>query len=379
MYTYPLGDHLVLLDTCNDSVQVANPVAACIKTMSCEGHLPDAIAEHIAAEYALAKTAVLADVKAFLASGEPAAASTFKPIEDYLPVTDFVPDAPLQPVATNSFYLPGFRIEVAAESAAVFDHLGPLFSLPRGLSDAENVLRLEVYDDNGRYPIVHNGACLDTGFDLADAAIKCMREATVLATRYHPWLIIIHAAAVARGSSGILIPAVGGSGKTTLSAYLMARGYGYLNDDVVPLLKGARNLSPVPASLSIKRGSWNVLAAEFPELAGLPEYGRGERCLKYLPPQSHQVCTQPVRCRVVLLPDYSPATTGVTVEAVSAVDVFQDIIEGGCSIKRPVQPQELQSVVAWLHDMPCYRISYSQLDQAHQGIEGLLNNLPDLT
>src|SRR5262245_9043787 len=50
----------------------------------------------------------------------------------------------------------------------------------------------------------------------------------------HPgveWLAMIHGAALARNGAGLALPAPCGSGKTTLSAYLVAKGYEYLADD----------------------------------------------------------------------------------------------------------------------------------------------------
>src|SRR5262249_49467471 len=54
----------------------------------------------------------------------------------------------------------------------------------------------------------------------------------------HPgteWMAMIHGAAVARRDVGIALPAACGSGKTTLTAFLLARGYDYLADDLIAL------------------------------------------------------------------------------------------------------------------------------------------------
>ena len=68
------------------------------------------------------------------------------------------------------------------------------------------------------------------------------------------------------------MPADSGSGKSTLTAALVHAGLRYFSDDVVPLDHGLR-IRPMPLGISLKEGSWPVLAARYPELgdsAGLP-------------------------------------------------------------------------------------------------------------
>ena len=65
----------------------------------------------------------------------------------------------------------------------------------------------------------------------------------------HPgieWLAIIHGAAVARDGEGWAIPAACGSGKTALTAYLLARGFDYLADDHVALSAQRRSSAARP-------------------------------------------------------------------------------------------------------------------------------------
>ena len=97
----------------------------------------------------------------------------------------------------------------------------------------------------------------------------------------HPgieWLAIIHGAAVARDGTGWAIPAACGSGKTTLTAYLLARGYDYLADDHVALSAPDGRIVPWPLPMSIKEGSWDVLSQYYQNLPHFPQYRtkRGE-------------------------------------------------------------------------------------------------------
>ena len=82
----------------------------------------------------------------------------------------------------------------------------------------------------------------------------------------------------------LVLAAAGSSGKSTLTAALLARGYRYLSDDVVPLQRGRGLAIPVPVCLNLKPGSVSVLAELYPELPKLPVWQDGERQLRFLPP-----------------------------------------------------------------------------------------------
>jgi hypothetical protein len=80
-------------------------------------------------------------------------------------------------------------------------------------------------------------------------------------------LFSIHAAGVARGGKGLLIPGSSGSGKTTLALALSRAGFGFLGDDMLFLVPGANGLRalafPEPFDLT------DDTVRLFPDLADL--------------------------------------------------------------------------------------------------------------
>jgi len=166
---------------------------------------------------------------------------------------------------------------------------------------------------------------------------------------------------VARSGNAVLLPAVGGSGKTTLSADLMAHGFQFINDYAVPLCSRSALLQPIPLSLSIKRGSWSVLDPWFPALKHARIYGTTDHPMRYLAPMTDSVCSQAVPCAMVVLPEYSPACTELQVEPVSTRSAFEHIIKSGCILDQPVEPQQIAALVNWLRPLPAYRVTYSDL------------------
>ncbi len=77
---------------------------------------------------------------------------------------------------------------------------------------------------------------------------------------------MLHAAGVAGPDGAALLCGSSGAGKSTLTGYLLASGLALVTDDYAPLEVGTRVLWPVPFGLSVKEGSWPLLAPHFPDL-----------------------------------------------------------------------------------------------------------------
>jgi hypothetical protein len=74
----------------------------------------------------------------------------------------------------------------------------------------------------------------------------------------------LHAAALSRNGKGILIPGQSGSGKTSLSTWLAARGFNYLTDEFVFIAHGSNNMQAFARPPNVKtRGIESALANFF--------------------------------------------------------------------------------------------------------------------
>ena len=101
----------------------------------------------------------------------------------------------------------------------------------------------------------------------------------------HPereWLAVLHGAGVAGPAGAALLCGFSGAGKSTLTGFLVASGLELVTDDYAPIEAGTRLLWPVPFGLSVKEGSWPLLAPHFPDLAGAPLIRTRSRRQRYL-------------------------------------------------------------------------------------------------
>ena len=119
--------------------------------------------------------------------------------------------------------------------------------------------------------------------------------------------LLLHAGAVSRDGSGIIMPGSSGSGKSSLTLALIQRGYSYFSDEIAVVDPETRELGSFPKPLSIKNKS------VFPDLARRrdlwfgPETDEPE-AVWYIHPGdlSLLVTVQPVPIRHIIFPSYGP-------------------------------------------------------------------------
>jgi len=88
-------------------------------------------------------------------------------------------------------------------------------------------------------------------------------------------LVVVHAGVVGTGSGALVVPGPSGTGKTTLTAALVAAGFTYFSDEMAAIDPDTGLVVPVPRGLSLKDGSFEVLKDLSPTLRGNVRSGRG--------------------------------------------------------------------------------------------------------
>jgi hypothetical protein len=106
-----------------------------------------------------------------------------------------------------------------------------------------------------------------------------------LSLNHHPYLFQIHAGVVERDGSLLILPAIAGSGKSSLTSGLLRAGWRYLSDETAPLAPDTLRVRPVPLAMATKTGAWPLLQPYFPELATLRTHLReDDKHVRYLVP-----------------------------------------------------------------------------------------------
>lgn len=102
------------------------------------------------------------------------------------------------------------------------------------------------------YPLDHAFPLLEWGINWC-IAIRC-----------HQYLML-HAGVVERGGKGLILPAMPGSGKSTLSAGLAWRGWRLLSDEFGLIRRPQIDLMPLPRAVPLKNKSIEVIRSFAPE------------------------------------------------------------------------------------------------------------------
>jgi hypothetical protein len=127
-----------------------------------------------------------------------------------------------------------------------------------------------------------------------------------LATTMNCWLII-HAAVLARDGHGLILPGRPGSGKSTLTAVLVQRGWRLLSDEHAIIEPGTGLLLPSPRPISLKNHSIELVRALWPDAAmsePVEDTHKGTIAHLRVPRTSIAAATVAVRPRWVVFPAY---------------------------------------------------------------------------
>jgi hypothetical protein len=81
---------------------------------------------------------------------------------------------------------------------------------------------------------------------------------------------LFHSGAIEADGTGVLFPGASGSGKSTLTAGLVRAGLGYLTDELAALHMTSGKLVPYPKPITVKPGSFAVLADIGPDAGPAP-------------------------------------------------------------------------------------------------------------
>ncbi len=255
----------------------------------------------------------------------------------------------------------GFRIRYSAggEEALVHSRLEHI-----SVEALPTFPLIEVRHDDAGFVISASGTA-DAAEDGAEAVGLVFRRIVEIIHPESRWIAHLHAAAVRLGEATLLLPGSKGAGKSTLTAALVHAGAAYLSDDVVFLDERCRAV-PLPVRLAVKEGSWDVVAALFPELRRAEISTLRTAPIRYIDPE----------------PQGAPGEAGKTAPHPVNAIVFPRYRPEGPAELRPLPPEEalirlvedrtwfsceaadVATWTDWLMRVPAFSLEYASLDEA---------------
>jgi hypothetical protein len=185
----------------------------------------------------------------------------------------------------------------------------------------------------------------------------------------HPLLIKLHAASVEKKGRVVVMPAVAGSGKSTLTASMLRHGFKLFSDEATSMDKNGY-VQPLPFSLNIKEGSWDVLAPIYPHLENLDVHSRFDgQNIRFLPPEPMHEGRQ--KASHIVFPRYTPGSRTL-LTPLGTTPALLKIKEAGYYVQDNMDDKKFALIIDNLLSLPKYSLVYSDLDEAITMIDDLI-------
>ncbi len=377
-FFYPFDGGGVVYCPMNDRLVVLNQSGKLVWELSSEGYGQDEIASIFAQHFAVSAERAFDDVGSVLAELERATSDAGGSDEE---VERAAPPA----TGTGSIRVqPGFAARL--EDCGVFAFGASRISVVSSLADVVGLFwrfrhrlvgdetgadRLEVSEADDAYRLTFRGQIVaepTLGRVLA-------RVGQLLLKLEHPdteLLAYCHAAAVSRAGGSILMPGSSGTGKSTLTAFLVAHGFSYLGDDIVALAEADQALHPLPSCLSIKSGAWPVLECLYPVLRDIPTVSRYGRNMRYVEPKDNYATVVNAAAPTFLVFPAYRSGEETRLSALPPLQTMVRMVGAHATLMAPASEAKLARLIRFVEETPAYDLSYSDLPEAMRAIEDLL-------
>ena len=188
--------------------------------------------------------------------------------------------------------------------------------------------------------------------------------------------VALHAAAVAHLNSAVLLCAPRESGKSTLTAYLVAHGFDLLSDEPAFLQLDIGAVSGFSHPISLKEGSWRPLKDELSQFSLGPIHMRSDGTrIRLAHAPSERRATGARKLTHIVFPQYEPSANA-QIEALSPLQALALLNEGGLLLANGIGRDGFERFLSLLVRTPAHRISYDTLDAAWRLLGEASCNLP---
>ncbi len=149
-----------------------------------------------------------------------------------------------------------------------------------------------------------------------------------VSSRAHDYLVI-HAAVIERDGCAVILPAPPGSGKSTLCAALVSRGWRLLSDELTLVRLADGMLVPLPRPISLKNASIGVLQAYAPHMPmsrAVKDTNKGTVAHVRPPPDSVARAGEAVAPGWIIFPQYA-AREAACLSPIEPARAFMQVAE----------------------------------------------------
>ncbi len=185
-----------------------------------------------------------------------------------------------------------------------------------------------------------------------------------VSSRAHDYLVI-HAAVIERNGVAVILPAPPGSGKSTLCAALVCRGWRLLSDELALVRLSDGLVEPLPRPVSLKNASIDVIRAYAPEAVfSRPVHATNKGTVAHVKPPAASVARAAEAARVafIIFPTYV-ANAAPLLEPLAQASAFMQVAQNAFNYSL-LGAAGFDALAGLIDGSASFRFSYGRLDDA---------------
>ena len=180
----------------------------------------------------------------------------------------------------------------------------------------------------------------------------------------HRFLFYIHAGVIGARGGCVLFPAAPGSGKSSLTAAMISKGFRYFSDEVALVETTEFDIRPMPLAFCAKRSGWDVMGRYFPEILQAPTHRRVDgKDVRYVAPPANLVQRTPARVSHIIFPQYT-ADAETQLAPIPRVEALRRLMDECLALRTRLNLETVQRLLDTLSGIDCYTLTFSSLDRA---------------
>ena len=192
-----------------------------------------------------------------------------------------------------------------------------------------------------------------------------------IATRAHRYCLL-HSAVLERNGRAMILPALPGSGKSTLSAALMHNGWRLLSDEFGILRPELGTLVPMPRAIPLKNESIEVIGKQIPSAIMGPRYTKtrkGDVAHVAVTEESIARQTEEAMPAWIVFPRYE-RDSGLQLDPVLGSEAFVRLSNNSFNYRLLGEVSYL-SLTSMVRSCDCYNLVYGDLARAVEALTDL--------
>jgi len=177
--------------------------------------------------------------------------------------------------------------------------------------------------------------------------------------------LIIHAAVIERGGRAVVLPAPPGSGKSTLCAALVNRGWRLLSDELTLIGIDDGKILPLPRPVSLKNASIDIIKSYVPGAVFSPTVmDTTKGSVAHMKPTVDSVCRVHEKARAgwIIFPRYQPESEAELIPLPRSRALLR-VAENAFNFNA-LGTRGFETLAGMIDASLCFDFTYSRLDDA---------------